>query len=44
LTLNVCGVGSDIKIYKGEDPWRKGAELSEFFWGLDGFGGTLFEN
>jgi len=32
-----------VQIYRGEEPKIKGKEGTETFYGLDGFGGTLFE-
>ena len=40
LTLNVCG-NTEIPIYRGLEPFEKGGEESEYFWGPDGFGNTI---
>jgi inosine-uridine nucleoside N-ribohydrolase len=42
LTLSVCKE-PEVPIFRGEEPWKKGAELSEYFWGPDGFGGLLID-
>jgi purine nucleosidase len=42
LTMKICG-NTEIPIYQGLEPFQKGEEVSEYFWGPDGFGNTLNE-
>ncbi len=42
ITLDACEQ-KEIPFYKGLEPTLKGEELSEYFWGPDGFGEALFE-
>ena len=42
LTMSVCG-NDQVPIYRGLEPFTKGEEESEYFWGPDGFGNALNE-
>jgi hypothetical protein len=42
LVLEACNE-PEIPIFRGEEPSIKGKELSEYFYGPDGFGNTLIE-
>lgn len=42
LTMIACG-NAKIPIYRGLEPFDKGNEESEYFWGPDGFGNALTE-
>ncbi len=41
--MNVCGVSHDVPLLRGEEPFGKGKELSEYFYGPDGFGNALLD-
>jgi hypothetical protein len=41
--MNVCEVSPEVPILRGEEPFIKGKEKSEYFYGEDGFGGALLE-
>ena len=42
LILHACKE-LEVPIFRGEEPFGKGKELSEYFYGQDGFGETLLE-
>ena len=42
LTMTVCG-NDQVPIYRGLEPFKKGEEASEYFWGPDGLGNALNE-
>jgi purine nucleosidase len=44
MVMNVCGASSDIPLLRGEEPFGKGKELAEYFYGPDGFGNALLDN
>lgn len=33
----------EVPIFRGEEPFGKGKQLSEYFYGQDGFGNTLLD-
>jgi len=41
--MSVCGVEPDVPLLRGDEPFIKGKELSEFFYGPDGFGNALLD-
>jgi len=43
LVMSVCGVGPEVPLLRGEEPFGKGKELSEYFYGPDGFGNALLD-
>ena len=42
LILQACKE-LEVPIFRGEEPFGKGKELSEYFYGQDGFGHALFD-
>ena len=43
MIMTACGVGEDVPLLRGEEPFGKGKELSEYFYGPDGFGNALLD-
>ena len=42
MVMHACGE-LEVPVLRGEEPFIKGKELSEYFYGPDGFGGALLE-
>ncbi len=42
LILQACNE-LEVPIFRGEEPFIKGSELSEYFYGPDGFGHALLD-
>ncbi len=42
MILQACNE-LEVPIFRGEEPFIKGKELSEYFYGPDGFGNALLE-
>jgi purine nucleosidase len=40
--MQACKV-PEVPLHKGEEPFGKGKEVTEYFYGPDGLGGTLLE-